>query len=169
MRKWWIFGLVVILVMVGWIGFGKIKEKMNRELQLTIGSDKNGTYLWADPIKIKLELKNSSQREIKVHKRWGLNTRWAPRPFVDYYFNFTGYGKEVLFGPKVDRGFLAESDWVVLKPGEKIEHEVEIKKYFEEGMNQIGPGPGAYKLQAVYLLGDQEIKSNEIVISEIGW
>ena len=103
------------------------------------------SYSLGESITAKVVLKNEGTSSQIVNGRLSLNSAVTPQPFREIAFAiFDPTGAEVGFALKVNRGFPEADDFKELRPGETIEDEYPIHKYY------ILNKPGKYTIQSIY-------------------
>ncbi len=113
-------------------------------LNLTLSLHR-GSYAPGETVTGKVILKNDGPAAQVVNSRLGLNSAVAPQPFREIGFIISDpAGAEVVFTSKVNRGFPAAENFKALNPGETIEREYQIDKYYPLAQ------PGSYTIQAIY-------------------
>ncbi len=114
-------------------------------LELNLSVDKS-VYKAQDPIKATLKISNISNERIVVKKRFAPNHQFLEESFRDVAFLITdSLENQLPFNGYSQVPMLREDHFIVLGPGESIEHSYsDIRVYYDISI------PGQYKIQAVY-------------------
>lgn len=114
-------------------------------IQLTLTTDRD-RYLQGEPITVTLLLTNTGSDELLVNTRMAHNRLDAPTPFRDVTFAIVSpTGTRVTTQARIDVGFPADGDFMVLAHGDSVE-----RVYSQiSGLYAIQT-PGVYSIQAIY-------------------
>src|SRR6185295_8777795 len=117
---------------------------MTPMLELTLNFDQD-TVAPGEPIKGVVRLRNAGSQSVRVNGRLAINTPYAPEEMRDLAFTVNDPSGSVLdFQLKVNVGAPADDEFKTLPPGEAIEKQFDLARYYD--LKQAG----AYSVRAEY-------------------